>query len=88
MEKDFIEYKKKKEAVWKRDEIVKKISNSIDDEIDGSPIWDWKDIFTAINSESYFRIELSEPIHRAFSLKEIVDRNNRRNKEFIEKNKK
>lgn len=88
LEKDFKEYKKLEEATWKRDEIVKKISKAIDDEIDESPIWDWDDITTAINAETFFRMELSEPFHRAFSSKEIIERHKERNKEFIERNRK
>lgn len=88
LEKDFKEYKKLDEPTWKRDQIIEKISKAIDDEIDESPIWDWNDITTAINAERFFRMELSEPFHRAFSSKEIIERHKERNKEYIERSKK
>ncbi|MBM2817952.1 MAG: hypothetical protein HW401_542 [Parcubacteria group bacterium] len=73
--------------IRKRDEIVEKISKAIDDEIDNEPIWNWKELMTAIKSERFFQTELSEPFHRAFYPSEIIKRHKERNKEYIKNNK-
>lgn len=66
-----------------RDDIVKKISKAIDEEIDNTLIEDWRELITAIRASGFFQTELSEPFHRAFYPTEIVKRHNERNKEFI-----
>ncbi len=83
LERDFEEYKKLEEPAWKRDEIVKKISIAIDDEIDSLNTFEWNDIFTAINAEGFFRIDMSDPMSRAFDVDEIRKRCKERNKDFI-----
>jgi len=71
----------------KLDEIIIKISKAIDEEIDSSPMWDWKDLIIAIRAEEYFRNELSDPFSRAFYPKEIIKRHLERNKEYLKKKK-
>ncbi|MDO8589975.1 MAG: hypothetical protein Q7R69_01760 [bacterium] len=65
------------------DEIIRKISEAIDEEIDSEYIPEWPELMTAIKNS--FQFETSMPLSKAFDPQRIIERHKERNREYIKK---